>query len=98
VWLGDLPPLPTISRFTYAGDVQNIQTTMIPRIYGRSYAIEAELKVPDGGAEGVLVAFADFIGGFALWVDDKGLLTTPTSSWESRPTSRPRPSRSRPVR
>ena len=74
VWLGDLPPLPTITRYTYAGDVQNIQTTMIPRIYGRSYAIEAELKVPDGGAAGVLVAFADFIGGFALWVDDKGLL------------------------
>ena len=74
VWLGDLPPMPTISRFTYAGDVQNIQTTMIPRIYGRSYAIEAELKVPDGGAEGVLVAFADFIGGFALWVDESGLL------------------------
>lgn len=31
VWLGDLPPLPTITRFTYAGDVQNVQTTMIPR-------------------------------------------------------------------
>jgi arylsulfatase A-like enzyme/uncharacterized membrane protein len=74
VWLGDLPPLPTITRYTYAGDVQNIQTTMIPRIYGRSYAIEADITVPEGGAEGVLVAFADFIGGFALWVDDKGLL------------------------
>ena len=47
---------------------------MIPRIYGRSYAIEAELHVPEGGAEGVLVAFADFIGGFALWVDENGLL------------------------
>jgi hypothetical protein len=32
------------------------------------------VHVPDGGAEGVLVAFADFIGGFALWVDEKGLL------------------------
>jgi hypothetical protein len=74
VWLGDLPPLPTITRYTYAGDVQNIQTTMIPRIYGRSYAIEANLNVPNGGGEGVLVAFADFIGGFALWVDNKGLL------------------------
>jgi len=74
IFLGDLPPLPTITRYTYAGDVQNIQTTMIPRIYGRSYAIEANLNVPDGGAEGVLVAFADFIGGFALWVDEKGLL------------------------
>jgi arylsulfatase len=74
VWLGDLPPLPTITRFTFAGDVQNVQTTMIPRIYGRSYAIEADITVPDHGAEGVLVAFADFIGGFALWVDEQGRL------------------------
>jgi arylsulfatase A-like enzyme/uncharacterized membrane protein len=74
VFLGDLPPLPTITRFTYGSTVQNVQTTMIPRIIGRSYAIEANLHVPEGGAEGVIVAFADFIGGFALWVDDKGLL------------------------
>jgi arylsulfatase A-like enzyme/uncharacterized membrane protein len=74
VFLGDLPPLPTITRFTFAGDVQNVQTTMIPRIIGRSYAIEAHANVPDGGAEGVLVAFADFIGGFSLWVDERGLL------------------------
>jgi arylsulfatase len=73
-FLGDLPPLPTITRFNFAGDVQNVQTTMIPRIIGRSYAIEAHANVPDGGAEGVLVAFADFIGGFSLWVDENGLL------------------------
>ena len=47
---------------------------MIPRIFGRSYAIEADLVVPDGGAEGVIVANADFIGGFGLWVDGDGLL------------------------
>lgn len=47
---------------------------MIPRVYGRSYSIEAELNVPNSGAEGVIVANADFIGGFALWVDDKGML------------------------
>jgi arylsulfatase len=58
----------------FAGDVQNIQTTMIPRIIGRSYAIEGELHVPEGGAEGVVCAFADFIGGFSLWVDENGLL------------------------
>jgi arylsulfatase len=73
-FFGILPPMPTQTRFTFAGDVQNIQTTMIPRIYGRSYAIEADVHVPEGGAEGVLVAFADFIGGFALWVDENGLL------------------------
>ena len=74
VFFGMVPPMPTTTRFTFAGDVQNIQTTMIPRIIGRSYAIEAAVKVPDGGAEGVLVAFADFIGGFALWVDENGRL------------------------
>lgn len=74
VFYGMLPPMPTQTRFTFAGDVQNIQTTQIPRIIGRSYAIEADVHVPEGGAEGVLVAFADFIGGFALWVDENGLL------------------------
>ncbi|WP_457207513.1 arylsulfatase [Nocardioides sp. P5_C9_2] len=74
VFFGMLPPMPTRSRFAFAGDVQNIQTTQIPRIFGRSYSIEADVHVPAGGAEGVLVAFADFIGGFALWVDEKGLL------------------------
>jgi hypothetical protein len=43
-------------RFSFAGDVQNVQRGMIPRIYGRSYAIEAQLQIPAGGAEGVIVA------------------------------------------
>jgi arylsulfatase len=74
VFMGIVPPMPTVTRHTFHGDVQNIQTTMIPRITGRSYAIEAEVNVPEGGAEGVLVAFADFIGGFALWIDENRLL------------------------
>ncbi len=73
-FFGMLPPMPTKTRYEFAGDVQNIQTTMIPRIYGRSYAIEAEVSVPESGAQGVLCAFADFIGGFSLWVDENGLL------------------------
>jgi arylsulfatase len=74
VFFGILPPLSTITRFSFAGDVQNVQRGMIPRIQGRSYAIEAELNVPDNGAEGVIVANADFIGGFGLWIDDEGIL------------------------
>jgi hypothetical protein len=74
VLFGQLPPLPAVTRFTFAGDVQNVQRGMVPRVCGRSYAIEAELDVPEAGAEGVIVANADFIGGFALWVDGDGLL------------------------
>ncbi len=74
VFFGMLPPLPTVTRFAFAGDVQNVQRGMVPPTAGRSYALEADLVVPDGGAEGVVVANADFIGGFALWVDGEGLL------------------------
>ena len=74
VFFGDLPPMPTITTQTFYGDVQNIASGMIPRVYGRSYAIEAELSVPDDGAEGVIVAEADEMGGFSLWVDENGLL------------------------
>jgi len=75
IMFGDLPPLPTVTRFEFFGDVQNVQRGMVPRIYGRSYAIEAEISVPETGAEGVLVANADEMGGFSLWVDEKGRLT-----------------------
>ena len=74
VFFGILPPMPTVTTQTFYGDVQNIASGMIPRVYGRSYAIEAELSVPDGGAEGVIVAEADEMGGFSLWVDENGLL------------------------
>ncbi len=60
VLYGVLPPLPTTTRFTFAGDVQR---GMIRRIQGRSYAIEAQLTAPGDGAEGVIVANADFIQG-----------------------------------
>ena len=80
VLYGILPPLPTQTRFVFAGDVQNIQRGMAPRIQGRSYSIEADVNVPDDGAEGVLVANADFIGGYALWVDEGGMLNH-TYSW-----------------
>ena len=61
------PPMPTTTRFTFAGHVQHGQRAMVARVLGRSCAIEAELDVPDGGGEGV-------IGGFGLWIDGKGML------------------------
>ena len=49
---------------------------MIPRIYNRSYTITADLVVPEKGAEGVIVAEADHLGGFTLYVKDGKLTHT----------------------
>jgi arylsulfatase A-like enzyme len=68
-FFGMRPPLPTETQFTYYGDVQNVAPGTIPPIYNHSYAISAELEIPEGGAEGVIVAEADHLGGFALFVD-----------------------------
>jgi arylsulfatase len=75
-FFGMLPPIPDQTRFEFRGDVQNVMAGMIPRIYNRSYAIEAELVIPDGGAEGVIVAEADHLGGFSLYVKDGKLTHT----------------------
>jgi arylsulfatase A-like enzyme len=75
-FFGMVPPLPDITKVEFRGDVQNVMSGMIPRIYNHSYAISAELVVPPGGAEGVIVAEADHLGGFSLFVQDGKLTHT----------------------
>ena len=75
-FFGMLPPLPETARYEFRGDVQNVLSGMIPRVYNHSYAITAELVIPPGGAEGVIVAEADHLGGFSLFVDDGKLTHT----------------------
>ena len=75
-FFGILPPIPDETTFEFRGDVQNVMPGMIPSIYNRSYAITADLVVPAGGAEGVIVAEADHLGGFTLYVKDGKLTHT----------------------
>ena len=75
-FFGMLPPLPETAKYEFRGDVQNVLSGMIPRIYNHSYTISAELVIPPGGAEGVIVAEADHLGGFSLFVDDGKLTHT----------------------
>ncbi len=65
-------PLPAAERtkFTYYPGTENIASGMIPSIYNRSYSISADLDIPADGAEGVIVAEADIMGGFSLYVQD----------------------------
>ena len=75
-FFGMVPPLPDIAKYEFRGDVQNVLSGMIPRVYNHSYTISAELVIPQGGAEGVIVAEADHMGGFSLFVDDGKLTHT----------------------
>ena len=75
-FFGLVPPIAEETRFEFRGDVQNVLSGMIPRIYNRSYAISADLVIPEGGAEGVIVAEADHLGGFTLYVKDGKLTHT----------------------
>ncbi len=64
------------TKFTYYPGTANIGAGMIPPVYNRSFTISADLDVPPGGAEGVIVAESDVMGGFALYVQDKRLRYT----------------------
>jgi arylsulfatase A-like enzyme len=68
-FFGVVPPsADKTTKFTFYSGVENIGPGMIPHVYGTSYAIEADLVIPAGGAEGAIVANADFLGGFSLYV------------------------------
>jgi arylsulfatase len=75
-FFGIVPPLEEVSTVEYRGDVQNVMSGMIPRIYNHSYTISADLVVPAEGVEGVIVAEADHLGGFSLFVEDGKLTHT----------------------
>ena len=75
-FFGIVPPITGGSTFEFRGDVQNVLPGMIPKIYNRSYTITADLVVPEKGAEGVIVAEADHLGGFTLYVKDGKLTHT----------------------
>ena len=73
---GIVPPPPTQTTYPFSGDVDNVAPGMIPPIYAHSYSITADLVVPEDGAEGVIVAEANHLGGFSLFVQDGTLKYT----------------------
>ncbi|MGB8910615.1 MAG: hypothetical protein WCC84_17865 [Candidatus Cybelea sp.] len=58
------------SKFTFYPGVQNVPQGLVPHVFGTSYAIEADLVIPPGGAEGAIVANSDFLGGFSLYIQN----------------------------
>jgi hypothetical protein len=69
-FFGFNPPRSEQTRFVFYPGTENIGAGMIPRIYNRSFTLSADLEVPAAGADGVIVAEGDVMGGFALYVQE----------------------------
>jgi arylsulfatase len=54
--------------FTYSGVLTGVPASAAPRILDKSYSITAEVTIPKGGAEGVIVADGGRFGGYALFL------------------------------
>jgi arylsulfatase len=68
-WNGPKPNL-TAGRtvFTYKGGLTGVPNSGAPSILNKSYTITAEVTIPDGGAEGVIVTDGGRFGGYALFL------------------------------
>ena len=51
-----------------------------PRTTSRSHTITAEIEVPEGGAKGVVVTEGGRLGGYAIYLDEKGRVVYETSA------------------
>ena len=54
--------------FTYSGENSGIPLSNAPDILNKSFTITAEIDVPKGGAEGMLVTAGGRFGGFGLYI------------------------------
>ena len=56
--------------FTFHRGVGHVPTDVAPDVRSRSYRIDADLTVPPGGAEGVIIAHGDMTSGYTLFLKD----------------------------
>jgi arylsulfatase len=54
--------------FTYSGALSGLDVSSAPSILNRSYAITADIDVPEGGGDGMLVTLGGRFGGYGLYL------------------------------
>ena len=60
-------------RYEYAGRIGVLPAAVAPNLRNRSFRITAEVDLPEGGAEGVVVSHGGAAGGYALYLQDRRL-------------------------
>ncbi len=63
-------PSPTAGRntFTFTGTLSGVPPACAPSVLDRSYTITAEVEIPAGGAEGMIVTEGGRFGGYGLFL------------------------------
>ncbi|MCZ6528950.1 MAG: arylsulfatase [Chloroflexi bacterium] len=61
------------SQYVFYPDLSVVPIGSTPATFNRPHSITAEVEIPEGGAEGVLIAQGGVAGGFVLFVKDKKL-------------------------
>ncbi|HEY6418114.1 MAG TPA: arylsulfatase [Candidatus Binataceae bacterium] len=80
--------------FTYTGENANIPVGNAPSILDKDYTIIAEVTIPQGGAEGMIVTLGGRFGGYGFYllkgkpVFDYNLLDLTHYRWEGGPLGR----------
>jgi arylsulfatase len=54
--------------FTYSGELTGVPASAAPSILNKSYTITAEVDIPNGGAEGMIVTEGGRFGGYGLFL------------------------------
>jgi arylsulfatase A-like enzyme len=54
--------------FTYSGAISGLPVGNAPSILNKSYTITAEVEIPQGGAEGMIVTMGGRFGGYGLYL------------------------------
>lgn len=63
-------PRPTGTHFSYYAPTGHLYVSMTPHYENRSHTITANVEIPEGGANGVLMADGGRGGGFSLYLKD----------------------------
>ena len=56
------------TEFTYSGELSGVPDSAAPNILNKSYTITAEVEIPKGGAEGMIVTEGGRFGGYGLFL------------------------------
>ena len=59
--------------YVYYPDTQMIPENVAAKLLNKSHSLTAEVEIPKGGAEGVLICHGGNVGGYTLFVKDKKL-------------------------